>query len=129
MYPPVHTLLLADGAVQAYVGARIYPHGDAPQPVEPAYITWFVAGGAAENQLDGVPLIDSYVTTVRIWSGQASGQDVFIIGQAVRDALEARAYMEGVPTTLRDQETRRYSLQMQFRFWTGRRAIGSSSSN
>lgn len=128
MFPPVHSILAADSAVVGYVDKRIFPHGDAPQPIEPAYITWFVPGGAAENQLDGVPLIDSYVATVRIWSGQANGQDVFIVGQAVRDALEAKAYMEGVPLSLKDPETRRYYLQMQFRFWTSRRGASSSSS-
>lgn len=128
MYPPVHSILVAAQLVQSYVGQRVYPHGLAPDKVPTPYVTWYVAGGAPENQLDGVPLIDSYVVTVRVWADANAGADPFAIGEAVRDALEPHAFMEDVPSSGRDTETKRYWLAMTFRFWTDREPIESSTS-
>lgn len=129
MYPPVFAILSAATLVQLYCGNRIYPHSSAPDRVGTPYITWFTAGGAAENQLDGVPLIDAYVVTLRVWCDPDAGADPFLIGEAVRDALEPHAFMEDVPTSGRDAETKRFWLAMTFRFWTHRAALGGGSSS
>jgi len=129
MYPPVYPLLAADSIVAAYVGTRIYPHGRAPQRVTAPYVTYTVMGGAPENTLDAAPLVDSYVTSVRIWSDQNAGSvDVYAIGEAVRDCLEATAHMESVPMTGRDEETLRHYIEMQFRFWVDRSSVSSQPS-
>jgi hypothetical protein len=121
MYPPVYPLLVVDSVVAAYLGTRIYPHGRAPQRVIAPYLTYDVLGGAPENTLDGTPLVDSYVTRVRVWSDQDAGAtDVYALGEAVRDCLEAAAHMEGVPMTGRDEETLRHYIELQFRFWVDR---------
>jgi hypothetical protein len=126
MYPPVFALLSADSAVAAHVDTRIYPHARAPQRATTPYITWHVMGGAAENTLSAVPDIDSVVVRVSVWSDDA--QDIYAIGQAVRDCLELDAHMEDVPMTGRDAETLRAWLAMTFRFWTARFDATSSSS-
>jgi hypothetical protein len=120
MFPPVYTLLAGSSLVAGYVDSRIYPHGRAPQKVAAPYITWDVMGGAPENTLGELPLTDSYVVRVRLWSDHGDAVDVFAIGESIRDCLEAEAYMESVPMTGRDEETLRHWLELQFRFWVDR---------
>ena len=120
MYPPIYALLSADSQVAPWVGTRNYPHGKAPQRVTAPYVTWDVMGGAPDNTLGEAPLSDSYVVRVRLWSEHGDAVDVFAIGAAIRDCLEAEAHMESSPVTGRDEETLRHSLEMQFRFWVDR---------
>ena len=127
MYPPVFELLAASSTVAGYVDERIYPHGYAPQRVTVPYVTWDVMGGAAENTLADAPCVDSFVVRVRVWADDA--QSGYAIGEAVRDCLEADAYIEDVPTTGRDEETLRHWLAMTFRFWVDRFAVADESSS
>lgn len=127
MYPPVYALLRNSSLVAAFFDSRIYPHGRAPQRVAAPYITWDVLGGTPENTLGEAPLVESYVTRVRIWCDQPDGAvDVYALGEIVRDCLEVEAHMESVPMTGRDEETLRHYLEMEFRFWVDREPLAAS---
>lgn len=127
MLPKIYPLLVADAAVAALVGTRIYRHGTAPQGVVAPYITWFVVSGIPENELSDLPRIDRYQVQIDCWSSNTGAGDAQVeeVAQAVRDALEPHAHMVAIVANGQDFETQRLRLGLSFDFWTARPALSS----
>lgn len=123
MLPEVFPILSSASAVTDLVGtapSRIYRHGSAPQNVQAPYITWFVASGAPENNLDSLPPIDRYTIQIDCWSASNGSNQVEQMAIAVRDAMEPHAHMTGIPVNTKDFETQKYRIGMLFDFWRPR---------
>lgn len=64
---PVYRSLVADGAVTAIAGTRIYP-GALPQSVTLPAIVLTTVSGAPENYLSQRPGIDNYRVQIDVWA-------------------------------------------------------------
>lgn len=118
MLPAVFPLLASDSEVTGFIGTnpvRVYRHGEAPQDVQKPYVTWFLSSGRPENILDGVAPIDEDSVQVDCWSD--SDEEVVLLAEAVRAAIEPYHYMISKGPNGRDPETMRYRIGMTFTFW------------
>lgn len=123
MLPPVYNTLRASSDLVAVVGSRIYRHGQAPQGTIAPYITWALITGTPENQLSGVPPVDSMTIQVDVWADGAAGDKlVETLADLVRDAIEPYAHMTGMPVDQRETETKLWRIALQFDWWMGREA-------
>lgn len=118
MIPPVYALLSGDAAVSAIVADRIYRHSHAPQDVAKPYISWYVAGGHAENYLAGRPGIDQELVQIDCWSTTA--QECKALMLATVKALELHGHQSGMPQDDFENDTQLYRYMLQFYFWTPR---------
>lgn len=120
MLPKVFPLLAASSAVTALIGnnpTRAYRHGDAPQGVKAPYVTWSIAGGAAENAFEGA-CADQFRVQVDCWSETDLGVEQ--LAAAVRAAIEPAAHLVAYVANERDATTQRYRLSMAFDWWAKR---------
>lgn len=111
MLPPIYNILSTDPAVAAVVGARIYPHGEAPQHVTRPYVTWYLVASVPENELGGAPDIDKASLQVDCWDLTSVG--VMQLAQVVRDALQPHCVLTAFLLDQRDTETRLYRFAIQ----------------
>lgn len=118
MLPPVYRTLKDSPEVASIVASRIFRHGNAAQETARPYITWFLAAGAPENQLSGLPGHDRCTVQVDCWHTTDSG--VQTLAEAARDAIEPFAHMTGIVVNERDFETRLYRIALQFDWWLER---------
>lgn len=121
MYPPVFATLAATPAVTALIGTspvRCYPAGEAPQGVVSPYVTWQVIAGSPENYLSGSPDTDIFACQLDVWGATLSS--VHSVAEAVRDALEAVAYVVAWRGETKDAETNRYRYSFDVEFLTPR---------
>lgn len=118
MLPPIYDALAAAPAVAVVVGARIYPHGEAPQDGARPYITWQLVEAAPENSLSEDPDIDRCAVQINCW--HPVGVGVVHLASAVRAAVQAHGYVTGTVVNSRDAETRLYWIALQMDWWLQR---------
>ncbi|MCK0153858.1 DUF3168 domain-containing protein [Alcanivorax sp. S6407] len=116
MVPPVYPILSANAAVVALLGnpIRCYPFGSAPQGVQDPYVVWQVIGGAAENYLQDRPDADSYDVQMDVYGRDEA--DVLAVAKAIRDAMEARAYISRWGGHSQDPATKRWRVNFDASF-------------
>lgn len=119
---PVFTLLSASAALKVIVGTnpvRVWMDTVPPgESQERPYITWTVVGGAPENYLEGAPTIDNGRIQVDTWSKDKL--QCHSMAKLVRNLLEARSHMIGVPVSSFEPDTQLYRYTLEFSFWTPR---------
>lgn len=96
MIPPIYDICKASSDVTTLLGdnpLRLYSFGLAEKGVERPYATWQTISGSPENYLGNLPDADSWVVQVDIWALNAN--QTLDIARAMRDALEADAYITG----------------------------------
>jgi hypothetical protein len=120
MYPPVYATLSADAGVLAEFGAspRVYPAGDVPVPVTKPYAVHQTIGGSPENYLGQVPDADSYLVQMDVYGDTVAS--VTDGAEAIRDALEAVAYVISWRGITREVDTRLYRMSFDVEFQTPR---------
>jgi hypothetical protein len=121
MKPPVFQTLKASAAVKAIVGTnppRIFRHDDAPQDTAKPYLTWFMAGVDAHNNLSDVPVSDRIVVQIDCWHPTDAGIEA--LAMAVRDAIEPHAHLTDMPADEREPETRLYHIALEFDWFVTR---------
>lgn len=121
MLPPIYSVCAADAAVQAALGnpVRLYAFGAAPEAVARPYAVWqLVPGGGPGNFLAGRPKTDRYLIQVDIYSDEV--QPLLDVAQALRDAIEAHAYITAWRSMSRDPETRRFRFSFDVDWLTHR---------
>lgn len=111
MFAPIFEKVAADLASTALLGAaptRLFPAGEAPEGVAYPYATWAQVGGSPENYITNRPDIDLHSIQVDIWAKELS--DARDVARALRDAIEAHAYITRWGGELRDPETGSYRI-------------------
>lgn len=120
MLPKVFPLLAGSAAVTSLIGTnpvRAYRHGSAPQGVTVPYVTWSIAGGAAENAFQGA-CADQFRIQVDCWADADLGVEA--LAEAVRAAIEPAAHLVAYVANERDATTQRYRISMAFDWWAKR---------
>jgi hypothetical protein len=120
LLPDIFGLLKAVPAVTAILGAvpRVFRHGYAGAAPTPPYVVWLVISGDPENNLSDVPSMDRLTIEVDCYSGTDAGVEA--LAQAVRDALEPRMHMTGIPVDDHEPDTGLYRIGLQFDSWWSR---------
>lgn len=125
MIPPVFATLNASSAVKALIGSnpvRAYQFGRAPQPGSSGYavpyVTWQLIGGTPENYLAQAPDIDSLTVQVDCWGESADSART--VADAVRNALQAVAYIVSWQGESKDPDTQKYRYSFDVDFYTSR---------
>lgn len=121
MFPDVFQTLKASAAVKNIVGQnppRIYRHGEAPQDTGRPYVTWFVVADIPHNDLSDLPPGDRVSIQVDCYHQTDAG--IVLLAEAVRDAIEPRAHMTGMPVNNREPETRLYRIALTFDWFVDR---------
>lgn len=110
MTPPIELVCAGDSGVTALIGAgvnlRLYPFGEAPEGVAKPYAVWQLVRGRPENYLAGRPDADGFTLQVDVY-GTTSGS-VRQVRDAIRDAIELRAYVTRWGGESRDSATKHY---------------------
>lgn len=111
MYPPIFQVCAANSTVTSLIGSspvRLYPFGEAPQDVALPYVVWQTVGGFPENFLGEAPDADTFTIQIDCYANDAvSARSV---AQAIRDAVQKRAYITSWNGEERDQDTRHYRV-------------------
>lgn len=113
MLPPIFATCQASAGVVAALGSnplRLFPAGEAPAGVAKPYAVWRTAFGSPENVMDGAPSIDSWNLDVTIYANTM--QQARDTAEAIRDAIEAVAYINSLGPDDRDPDTKLYSYSM-----------------
>ncbi|MNO31434.1 hypothetical protein D3C76_214080 [compost metagenome] len=121
MFPPIFAVCAASPAVTALLGAgpvRLYLAGEAPQDVVKPYAVWQLAGGVPENYLGDRPDMDGYTTQIDVYAATASSARA--VAKALRDAVEAVAYVVAWRGESRDTETKNYRYSFDVDWLTPR---------
>lgn len=111
MLPSIYALLVADSAVSAAVGKRVYRHGSAPQNVVKPYITWFVVYGMPELQISGNPDSDKDTVQVDVWSD--TDAEVESLAYSVRSAFDNAGHAARIVQDTRDVDTRTFRISLE----------------
>ncbi|WP_337158145.1 DUF3168 domain-containing protein [Pseudomonas putida] len=110
MTPPIVQACLASPAVTALLGAgadmRLYSFGEAPDAVAKPYAVWQLVNGSPENYLAGRPDADGFTLQVDVYG--TTGTAVRKVRDAIRDAIELRAYVTRWGGEGRDPTTKNY---------------------
>ncbi|MDI2594110.1 DUF3168 domain-containing protein [Pseudomonas sp. 681] len=108
MFAPINAVCAADPGVVALLGSpiRLYPFGDAPDKVAKPYAVWQTIGGDPENYLAGRPDIDGFTLQVDVYAD--TGSSARAVAEAVRDAIELKAYIIRWGGDSRDPATKNY---------------------
>jgi hypothetical protein len=123
MEAPVFTTLLNAPAVVALLREpggqlRVYPAGEVPQTTKAPYVAYQQISGFPENHLNQLPQVDSFGTQIDIYSETLD--DGIEVKIAVRDAIEAVAYITAWLGTSREPETALYRLSFEVDWYTDR---------
>lgn len=121
MFPPIFTVAAADPAVTALLGSnptRLYPFGQAPQGVVYPYAVWQGFGGSPENYLSGRPDIDGFTLQVDVYAD--TGTSARAVAEAIRDAIELKAYITRWGGESRDPETGHYRVSFDLDWYVAR---------
>lgn len=108
MYPPIFEICTANLGVTTALGQRLYPFGEAPQPVTLPYAVWQVVGGFPENFLGEAPDADTYSVQVDVYAANAA--QARNAARAIRDAVQLRANIVSWNGESRDNDTKNYRV-------------------
>lgn len=111
MLPNLYTPLKDDTDVAAFVGTRIYRHGNAPQDVTKPYITWFLVTGVPDNNLSDPPPSDRMSCQVDCWHPTDLGIET--LATSVRNVLETLGHITSIVINERDADTKLYRISFQ----------------
>ncbi|HEE9760158.1 DUF3168 domain-containing protein [Pseudomonas sp. NPDC089392] len=110
MTPPIFQICSQATGVTALLGAganlRLYSFGEAPQDVAKPYAVWQLVNGEPENYLAGRPDADGVTLQIDIYG--TTGTSVRQVRDAIRDAIELRAYVTRWGGEGRDPTTKNY---------------------
>lgn len=110
MTPPIFQACSQDPAVTTLLGSgadmRLYSFGEAPEGVTKPYVVWQLVNGNPENYLAGRPDVDGFSLQVDIYG--TTGNSVRQVRDAIRDAIELRAYVTRWGGEARDPTTKNY---------------------
>jgi len=110
MTPPIFQVCSQAAAVTALLGTgenlRLYSFGEAPDGVAKPYAVWQLVNGEPENYLAGRPDADAVTLQIDVYG--ATGTTVRQVRDAIRDALELRAYVTRWGGEGRDPTTKNY---------------------
>lgn len=95
-------LLDPDGTV------RLFQFGRAPQGIGYPYAVWQQVSGLPENYLSGRSDMDSITIQVDVYAKSASAAEA--VSEALRSAIEERAYIVRLGGTFKDPETGSYNV-------------------
>lgn len=112
MIPPIYQLLIADSAVYAIVGTRIY-YKPAKQGGTQPYIVLTFASSVPNNNLSELPDNDDQRIQIDTYAlGQILAEQ---LGETVRDAIEAEYDILIGPTPIAEVDTdlSRWSMDVQ----------------
>lgn len=118
MLPQVFQVLKASSAVTNIVGTnppKIFKHGEAPQGTVSPYITWLLISGVPENNLSDPPPVDRQSVQIDWFHPTQAG--VELLGDAIRDAIEAVTHCTSYQFFPRDAETRNFRGSLDCDFW------------
>lgn len=119
IFPPIFQVVSQEAGVQALLGinpVRVFPFGEAPETVALPYAVWQTISGGPENYVGNLPDADSFIVQVDVYA--ASPTSARAAAVALRDALEAAAYITGWRGESRDFETKRYRFSFDVEFLT-----------
>jgi hypothetical protein len=105
-------------AINAFVGTRIYPFGDAPQDPTAPYITYLVVSSVSQNYHGETPNTDNQRVQIDIWSRDQ--QETLDIGTEVQTAMDARGYQSLMIGPRKEPDTQIYRLQFDYSIWLTR---------
>ena len=110
MTPPIELVCAADPGVMALLGCgvdlRMYPFGEAPEAVAKPYVVWQLVNGSPENYLAGRPDADGFTLQVDVYG--TTSKSVRQVRDAIRDAIELRAYVTRWGGESRDSATKNF---------------------
>lgn len=110
MTPPIVQACSASAAVTALLGTgvdlRLYSFGEAPEGVAKPYAVWQLVNGSPENYLAGRPDADGFTLQVDVYG--TTGTSVRQVRDAIRDAIELKAYITRWGGESRDPATKNY---------------------
>lgn len=110
MTPPIELVCAADPGVTALLGSgvdlRMYPFGEAPEGVLKPYAVWQLVNGSPENYLAGRPDTDGFTLQVDVYG--TTSKSVRQVRDAIRDAIELRAYVTRWGGESRDTATKNF---------------------
>ena len=110
MTPPIFQLCSQAAAVTALLGAgadlRLYSFGEAPEGAAKPYAVWQLVNGEPENYLAGRPDADGVTLQVDVYG--TTSTSVHQVRDAIRDAIELRAYVTRWGGEGRDPTTKNY---------------------
>lgn len=112
MTPPIFQICSQAPAVTALLGSgaalRLYSFGEAPQDVAKPYAVWQLVSGEPENYLAARPDADHLTVQVDVYG--TTGTSVRQVRDAIRDAIELRAYVTRWGGEARDPSTKNYRI-------------------
>ncbi|WP_048023941.1 tail completion protein gp17 [Raoultella ornithinolytica] len=109
MIAPIFSVCAASQAVKDLLGTnpiRFYPFGMQDDNTVYPYAVWQNVDGSPENYLNQRPDADRYSIQVDVYGDTDS--DAIAVALALRDAIEAKAYITRWGGQSRDPETLRY---------------------
>lgn len=110
MTAPIVEACSQSAAVTALLGTgasmRLYSFGEAPDNVAKPYAVWQLVNGNPENYLAGRPDVDGFTLQVDVYG--STGTSVRSVRDAIRDAIELRAYVARWGGEVRDPATKNY---------------------
>ncbi|MDT9643106.1 MULTISPECIES: DUF3168 domain-containing protein [Pseudomonas] len=110
MTAPIYEVCAQDPGVIALLGSgasmRLYSFGEAPEGVAKPYAVWQLISGNPENYLAGRPDADGFTLQVDVYG--TTGPSVRAVRDAIRDAIELRAYIARWGGEGRDPATKNY---------------------
>ncbi|QQE85388.1 DUF3168 domain-containing protein [Pseudomonas putida] len=122
MTPPIELVCAADPGVTALLGSgvdlRMYPFGEAPEGVAKPYAVWQLVNGSPENYLAGRPDADGFTLQVDVYG--TTSKSVRQVRDAIRDAIELRAYVTRWGGETRDSATKNYRASFDVDWWMQR---------
>ncbi|EKT4469819.1 DUF3168 domain-containing protein [Pseudomonas putida] len=122
MTPPIELVCAADPGVTALLGSgvdlRMYPFGEAPEGVLKPYAVWQLVNGSPENYLAGRPDADGFTLQVDVYG--TTSKSVRQVRDAIRDAIELRAYVTRWGGETRDPATKNYRASFDVDWWVQR---------
>jgi len=125
MLPPVYRDLKNSTRVVEIVADRIFRRGVVALPQSGPYLTWFLVTGVPENTLSETPAVDRMTVQIDVWA--PTDKQCEVLATAVRDALEDKAHMTGMPIDGRDPDTKLWRLALEFDYFVGRPALEPTS--
>jgi len=110
MTPPIFQICSQAAAVTALLSSgadlRLYSFGEAPEGVTKPYAVWQLVNGDPENYLAGRPDADGFTLQVDVYG--TTSTSVRQVRDAIRDAIELRAYVTRWGAESRDSATKNF---------------------
>ncbi|MNJ60809.1 hypothetical protein D3C77_565680 [compost metagenome] len=112
MTAPIFQVCSQGAGVTALLGAganlRLYSFGEAPEGVAKPYAVWQLVNGSPENYMAGRPDADGFTLQVDVYGTTSTSARQ--VRDAIRDAIELRAYVTRWGAEARDPTTKNYRI-------------------